>query len=426
MGTVYSTMSWVTVTTDSHFPIQNLPYGVFSTVSEPGLRIGVAIGNHVLDLAKISHLFTGPLLAHHQDVFTATTLNSLMGLTREHWAEARTTITSLLSADNPTIRDDDNLRNIALVSQDQVKMHLPASIGDYTDFYSSLDHATNVGTMFRGKENALMPNWKYLPVGYHGRASSVVVSGTPIRRPLGQTKPVDTDPPKFGPCRLMDFELEMAFFVGGPPTDLGSPIKIEDAEDHIFGMVVMNDWSARDIQKWEYVPLGPFGAKNLGTSISPWVVTMEALKPFVVPNYVQDPPPFPYLRHEDPYTFDIHLEVAIKPAGSSTSTIVSRSNFKYMYWTMKQQLAHHTITGCNMRPGDLLASGTISGPDPSSYGSMLELSWKGSKTVPLSEGGERKFIKDGDNVIMTGVCKGDGYNVGFGSVEGQVLPAHPL
>merc|ERR1711887_237363 len=426
MGTVYSTMSWVTVTTDSHFPIQNLPYGVFSTVSEPGPRIGVAIGNHVLDLAKISHLFTGPLLAHHQDVFTATTLNSLMGLTREHWAEARTTITSLLSADNPTIRDDDNLRNIALVDQDQVKMHLPASIGDYTDFYSSLDHATNVGTMFRGKDNALMPNWKYLPVGYHGRASSVVVSGTPIRRPMGQTKPVDTDPPKFGPCRLMDFELEMAFFVGGPPTDLGSPINIEDAEDHIFGMVVMNDWSARDIQKWEYVPLGPFGAKNLGTSISPWVVTMEALKPFVVPNYNQDPPPFPYLQHDDPYTFDINLEVAIKSAGSSISTTVSRSNFKYMYWTMKQQLAHHTITGCNMRPGDLLASGTISGPDPSSYGSMLELSWRGSKPISLTGGGERKFLQDGDTVTMTGVCQGEKYSVGFGTVEGRVLPAIQL
>merc|ERR1711942_208487 len=378
------------------------------------------------DLAKISHLFTGPLLAHHQDVFTATTLNSLMGLTRDHWAEARATITSLLSADNPTIRDDDHLRNIALVSQDQVKMHLPATIGDYTDFYSSLDHATNVGTMFRGKENALMPNWKYLPVGYHGRASSVVVSGTPIRRPNGQTRPVDTEPPKFGPCRLMDFELEMAFFVGGEENKLGSTIKINEADEHIFGMVVMNDWSARDIQKWEYVPLGPFGAKNLGTSISPWVVTMEALKPFALPNYVQDPTPFPYLQHADPYTFDVNLEVSIKPAASSTPSVVSQSNFKYMYWTMKQQLAHHTVTGCNMKPGDLLASGTISGPEPSSLGSMLELSWRGSKPVPLSDGGERKFLQDGDTVIMTGLCKGQGYNVGFGSVEGVVLPALQL
>merc|ERR1712142_689830 len=366
-------MSWVPVTADSHFPLQNLPYGVFSTASEPGPRIGVAIGSQVLDLSKISHLFTGPLLAHHQDVFRATTLNGLMGLTKAHWAEARATITSLLSAGNPTIRDDENLKNLAMVSQDQVKMHLPASIGDYTDFYSSLDHATNVGIMFRGKENALMPNWKYLPVGYHGRASSVVVSGTPIRRPLGQTKPVDTEPPKFGPCRLMDF-----------------------------------------------------GAKNLGTSISPWVVTMEALKPFAVPNYVQDPAPFPYLQHADPYTFDVNLEVSIKPASSSTPSVVSQSNFKYMYWTMKQQLAHHTVTGCNMKPEDLLASGTISGPEPSSFGSMLELSWRGSKPVPLSDGGERKFLQDGDTVIMTGVCKGQGYNVGFGSVEGLVLPAVQL
>merc|ERR1711970_784570 len=422
MGTVYSTMSWVTVPTDSHFPIQNLPYGVFSTVSEPGPRIGVAIGNHVLDLAKISHLFTGPLLAHHQDVFTATTLNSLMGLTKEHWAEARATIASLLRADNPTIRDDDNLRNIALVSQDQVKMHLPASIGDYTDFYSSLDHATNVGIMFRGKENALMPNWKYIPVGYHGRASSVVVSGTDIRRPNGQTKPVDTEPPKFGPCKLMDFELEMAFFVGGPAVPLGQTIRMAEAEEHIFGMVLMNDWSARDIQKWEYVPLGPFLGKNLGTSISAWVVPMEALKPFKVDNYKQDPRPFPYLQHNDQYTYDIDLTVKIKPENGPPTT-VSRSNFRYMYWTMKQQLVHHSITGCNMNPGDLLASGTISGPDPSSFGSMLEICWKGTKPVPMEGGGERKFLQDGDTVLMEAVCQKNGIRLGFGTVEGKILPA---
>merc|ERR1712025_921515 len=423
MGVYYS-MSWVTVTTDSHFPIQNLPYGVFSTVSEPGPRIGVAIGSHVLDLSKISHLFTGPLLAHHQDVFRATTLNGLMGLTKAHWAEARATITSLLSAGNPTIKDDDNLKNLAMVSQDQVKMHLPASIGDYTDFYSSLDHATNVGMMFRGKENALMPNWKYLPVGYHGRASSVVVSGTPIRRPHGQTKPSEDNPPQYGPCKLMDFELEMAFFVGGEENKLGSTITAENACDHIFGMVLMNDWSARDIQKWEYVPLGPFGAKNLGTSISPWVVTMEALQPFAVENSPQDPQPFPYLRHNDPYTFDVALEVSIQPEGEANSSVVSRSNFKHMYWTMKQQLAHHTVTGCNMRPGDLLASGTISGPEPSSYGSMLELSWRGTKPLQLENGGgERKFLKDGDNVIIRGLCSGNGYLLGFGQVDGKVLPA---
>merc|ERR1719312_1826871 len=266
-------------------------------------------------------------------------------------------------------------------------MHLPADIGDYTDFYSSIDHATNVGTMFRGKENALMPNWKHLPVGYHGRASSVVVSGTPIRRPNGQTVAGDDVPPKFGPCRLMDFELETAFFTG-PATKMGDPIPIEKAGDHIFGMVLMNDWSARDIQKWEYVPLGPFGAKNLGTTISPWVVTMEALMPFAFPNYVQDPTPFPYLQHNDAYTFDVALEVSIQPEGEANSSVVSRSNFKHMYWTMKQQLVHHTVTGCNMRPGDLLASGTISGPEPSSYGSMLELSWRGAKTVALGSSGQ--------------------------------------
>jgi len=416
-------MSWVAVTADSHFPIQNLPYGIFSTAEQPQHRIGVAIGDQILDLSKISHLFTGPLLKPNQHVFRAATLNSLMALSRAHWTEARQTITQLLQSSCPTIRDSP-LKECALVPQASARMHLPATIGDYTDFYSSLDHATNVGIMFRGKENALMPNWKYLPVGYHGRASSVVVSGTPIRRPLGQTRPVDTEPPKFGPCRLMDFELEMAFFVGGSCPSMGTPITAEQADDYIFGMVVMNDWSARDIQKWEYVPLGPFGAKNLGTSISPWVVTMEALKPFAVPNYAQDPVPFPYLRHTDPYTFDMDLEVSIQPEGGQGG-VVSKSNFKYMYWTMKQQLAHHTVTGCNMRPGDLLASGTISGPEPTSFGSMLELSWRGSKTVQLGESGaERKFLQDGDTVSMTGVCRGQGFNVGFGSVIGKVLPAN--
>jgi len=418
-------MSWVQYSKDSQFPIQNLPYGVFSTADQPEHRIGVAIGDKVLDLSKISDLFDGPLLKNNQSVFRDATLNRLMGLSSSHWAEARATLTSLLSPSCATLAASPLVvSGRALVPQAEATMHLPATIGDYTDFYSSLDHATNVGTMFRGKENALMPNWKYLPVGYHGRASSVVVSGTPVRRPNGQTKPVDTEPPKFGPCRLMDFELEMAFFVGGEATKLGEPILAEQAHEHIFGMTLMNDWSARDIQKWEYIPLGPFGAKNLGTSISPWVVTMEAVKPFLVPNSPQDPEPFPYLKHSDPYTFDVALEVAIQPEGEAASSVVSRSNFKHMYWTMKQQLAHHTVTGCNMRPGDLLASGTISGPEPSSYGSMLELSWRGTKPLQLENGGgERKFLKDGDNVIIKGVCQGDGYIVGFGQVEGIVLPA---
>jgi len=415
-------MSWVPVPSSSNFPIENLPYGIFSTASEPQHRIGVAIGDHILDLSKISYLFDGPLLTDNQTVFQQPTLNGLMSLTRSCWVEARKRLTSLLSSSCSTIRDDAQLKDRCLVLQSEATMHLPAKIGDYTDFYSSLDHATNVGTMFRGKDNALMPNWKYLPVGYHGRASSVVVSGTPIRRPNGQTRPVDTEPPKFGPCRLMDFELEMAFFVGGVTPAMGQPINMKNVEEHIFGMVVMNDWSARDIQKWEYIPLGPFGAKNLGTSISPWVVTMEALKPFAVDNYQQNPKPFKYLEHTDKYTFDIKLNVSVQPDGGQPTTIAV-SNFKHMYWTMKQQLVHHSITGCNMSPGDLLASGTISGPDASSFGSMLELTWRGTKPLKLDDGTERKFLQDGDTVIMEGVCQANGVRIGFGSVTGKVMPA---
>merc|ERR1719369_945889 len=410
----------VEIPLDSDFTLDNLPYGVFSVPPGKTHRLGVAIGGHVLDLSRVRLLFDGPLMKEHQQVFESRVLNDFMSLSHRHWAEARTTIRGLLTTEKERLPSD------ALVPMEAVILHLPAAIGDYTDFYSSIDHATNVGTMFRGKDNALMPNWKYLPVGYHGRASSVVVSGTPVRRPNGQTRPVDTEPPKFGPCRLMDFELEMAFFVGGDCPPMGDSITAQDADKHIFGMVLMNDWSARDIQKWEYIPLGPFGAKNLGTSISPWVVTMEALKPFAVPNYEQDPAPFPYLQHADPFTFNIELDVEIHPKDGQGGT-VSKSNFRYMYWTMKQQLAHHTVTGCNMRPGDLLASGTISGPEPGSFGSMLELSWRGAKTVPLgSSGQERKFLQDGDTVKMVGVCRGAGFSIGFGEASGVVLPAHQL
>ncbi|XP_064425845.1 fumarylacetoacetase isoform X4 [Mirounga angustirostris] len=272
--------------------------------------------------------------------------------------------------------------------------------GDYTDFYSSRHHATNVGIMFRGKENALMPNWLHIPVGYHGRASSVVVSGTPIRRPMGQMSPDDSKPPVYGACKLLDMELEMAFFVG-PGNNFGEPIPISRAHEHIFGMVLMNDWSARDIQKWEYVPLGPFLGKSLGTTISPWVVPMEALMPFAVPNPEQDPRPLPYLRHDQPYSFDISLSVTLKGEGMRQAATICKSNFKYMYWTMLQQLTHHTVNGCNLRPGDLLASGTISGPEPESFGSMLELSWRGTKAIELGHGHTRKFLLDGDEVIIT-------------------------
>ncbi|KAL3287596.1 hypothetical protein HHI36_002065 [Cryptolaemus montrouzieri] len=408
------------------FPIQNLPYGVFSTADNPTHRIGVAIGDLILDLKEISHLLNGPYLKNHENVFREETLNGFMGLDKNCWLEARNTLQHLLSGQNPILRDNPELKSKAFVKQNDAIMHLPAKIGDYTDFYSSIHHATNVGIMFRSKENALMPNWKYLPVGYHGRASSVVVSGTPIHRPHGQTLIADGTPPVFGTSKLMDFELEMAFFVGGKTNKLGEPISVKNAQDNIFGFVLMNDWSARDVQKWEYVPLGPFTAKNVGTTISPWVVTTLALEPFVVDNYPQDPEPFAYLKHEDKFNFDIKLEVQLKPEGSNTPTTICRSNYKYLYWTAKQQLAHHTITGCNMNPGDLLASGTISGETSDSFGSLLELSWKGAKPIRLTDGSQRKFLQDGDSVIMQGICKGDDYNIGFGICEGKLLPALSL
>ncbi|XP_050301211.1 fumarylacetoacetase isoform X2 [Anthonomus grandis grandis] len=348
-----------------------------------------------------------------------------MSLGLSEWKEARNRLQELLSEDVATLRDNTELRERAFILQSEAKMHLPAHIGDYTDFYSSIHHATNVGIMFRDKNNALLPNWRHLPVGYHGRASSVVISGTPIHRPYGQTLPVEGAAPVFGPCKLMDFELEMAFFVGGS-NKLGEPISVQKAHEHIFGFVIMNDWSARDIQKWEYVPLGPFTAKNLGTSLSPWVVTTLALEPFIVDNYPQEPEPFPYLKHNDKFNFDISLEVDITPKDSNVSTTVCRSNFKHLYWTVKQQLAHHTVTGCNVNPGDLMASGTISGETSDSFGSLLELSWKGTKPIKLHDGTQRKFLQDGDTVTMKAFCEGEGYNVGFGVCTGQLLPAREI
>ncbi|KAJ7372879.1 hypothetical protein OS493_016806 [Desmophyllum pertusum] len=415
-------MSFIQVSPESHFPIQNLPYGVFSTSDNQKPRIGVAIGEYVLDLSEIINLFTGPLMSQRKSVLQEQTLNGLMGLGKDAWKETRATLQKILSVDEAVLRDNSALRARCLIPQNSVTMHLPASIGDYTDFYSSKNHATNVGTMFRGKDNALMPNWLHLPVGYHGRASSVVVSGTPVRRPAGQTRPDDTKPPVFGPCKLMDFELEMAFFCG-PGNNLGEPITMDKAKEHIFGMVVMNDWSARDIQKWEYVPLGPFLAKNFSTSISPWVVTMDALEAFALANPVQDPVPLPYLQHSDRYTFDVNLQVALHCEKTEMPVTICSANLKHMYWTPKQQLVHHTVTGCNVRPGDLMGSGTISGETPDSYGSMLELSWKGTKPLDLGGGVTRKFLQDGDEVIMTGYCQGDGYRVGFGECRGKILPA---
>ncbi|RNA26932.1 fumarylacetoacetase [Brachionus plicatilis] len=417
-------MSFIKVDANCDFSYQNLPYGIFSTSDSVQHRIGVAIGDYVLDVSQVAHLFNGPCMKDKQDVLRQSTLNQFMSLGHLFWKETRARLQELLSESCPTLRDDKELRAKAIIDRSKCKMHLPAQIGDYTDFYSSRQHATNVGIMFRGKENALMPNWLHLPVGYHGRASSVVVSGTPVRRPVGQMRPDDTKPPVFGPCKLLDFELEMAFFVG-PGNELGQHIPVEKAHEHIFGMVVMNDWSARDIQKWEYVPLGPFTAKNFATSISPWVVTMEALMPFVLKGEEQNPKPFKYLQHEDPYMFNINLEVKLKPGDIDMEKTISRSNFKYMYWSMKQQLAHHTITGCNARPGDLLASGTISGESKDSFGSLLEITWRGSEPILFDSEGKLKrvFLQDGDTITMKGFCQGDGYRVGFGECTGTVLPA---
>lgn len=415
--------SFVPVEATSHFPIQNLPYGVFCKKGETNPRIGVAIGDFVLDLSLLERngLFKGTSV-HNAKAFSAPTLNPFMSLGKKAWQEVRSTVSHLLREDEPTLRDNASLHSNVLIPQNRVQMHLPFEIGDYTDFYSSREHATNVGTLFRGKDKALMPNYLWIPVGYHGRASSVVVSGTDLRRPMGQTKKDDNDAPAFGPSRLVDFELEMGFVIG-PGSKLGQPIPVNQTADHVFGMVIVNDWSARDIQKWEYVPLGPFQGKSFGTSISPWVVTMAALKPFRCDGPKQDPAPLAYLQNDKAQAFDIQLEVMLQGEQMSEGHVICRSNHKYLYWSIAQQLAHHTVNGCNVRTGDLMASGTISGPTPDSYGSMLELSWAGQKPLTLPDGSQRKFIQDGDRITMTGWCQGDGYRVGFGEVTGRILPA---
>lgn len=416
---------------DCPFSIQNLPYGIFERVgpTKSSPRVGIAIGDMILDLSAVATEMKAELkFSFDTSCFNESSLNALMALGPDAWAETRVKAASILDGSDGKLKDP-ALRAKVLVPMKECKMHLPAKIGDYTDFYSSREHATNVGTMFRGKENALMPNWLTLPVGYHGRASSVVVSGTGIRRPYGQQQKHPTDKTQgsvFGVCKLMDFELEVGAFVGvGNP--LGSRIDVNNAaEENIFGLVLMNDWSARDIQKWEYVPLGPFGGKNLGTTISPWVVPLPALAPFRSATSVgtQSPTPHKYLQMKDYRSYDIKLQVAIEnKAWGGKSHVVCKSNFKNMYWTVEQQLAHHTITGCNMKPGDLYGSGTISGSTPDSFGSMLELCWKGTKPLAMPDGSQRKFLKDGDDVVMTGYCQGDGYRVGFGECRGVVLPA---
>ncbi|UYO39564.1 fumarylacetoacetase [Rhodopseudomonas palustris] len=411
--------SFVEVKPESDFPIQNLPYGVFSTADHPSPRVGVAIGDHVLDLAALQ---AAKLLDLPEGVFAQGSINAFMALGPNVWRSTRARISALLRHDNAELRDTAELRAKALLPMHQVKLHLPLRVEGFTDFYSSKEHATNVGTMFRDKTNPLLPNWLHIPIGYNGRASTVVVSGTAIHRPRGQLKPPSAELPSFGPCKRLDFELEIGVVVGQSSV-MGSMLTEAQAEEMIFGFTLLNDWSARDIQQWEYVPLGPFQAKAFATSISPWIVTREALEPFRVAGPVQDPAPLPYLQQKGANNYDMALEVALRTPAMPQPARISATNFKYMYWSSVQQLVHHASSGCAMSVGDLLGSGTVSGPEKDQLGSLLELSWNGTEPLQLPGGESRSFLEDGDSLVMRGWCQGDGYRVGFGEVEGTVLAA---
>jgi fumarylacetoacetase len=425
--------SFLDLPADTPFPLENLPYGVFSREDDATPRVGVAVGDRVLDLSVLeAHGLLELDELRGVRVFMGTSLNAFMAAGPAAWSAVRARLQRLLMADGDSeLCDNLDLQGQAWVSQKEALMHLPATVGDYTDFYASRQHATNVGVMFRGRDNALMPNWLHLPVGYHGRASSLVVSGTPVVRPHGQTLPTGETAPVFGPSKELDFELELGAFVGvGNPQ--GRQIPVGEAGDHIFGYALVNDWSARDVQRWEYVPLGPFLAKNFATTVAPWIVPAEALAPFRVAGEAQsaeagNPEPLPYLQQAEPRALDIQLEVRLETEGmrrdGAEPAVISRSNAQHLYWSFAQQLAHHTVNGCNMRPGDLLASGTISGDTESSYGSLLELSWRGERPVQLPSGETRAFLQDGDRLIVSGWAQGDGYRIGFGEAEGLVLPA---
>jgi fumarylacetoacetase len=411
--------SWIEIADNSDFSIHNIPFGIYKSAHGP--RVATAIGDYVVDLFELN---AAGLFSHFNipnEVFKSAYLNDFITLGKTTTNGVRLRLQALFSDENTELKDNQALRDAAMWPMNITEMMLPVQIGDYTDFYSSEDHATNVGKMFRDPANALLPNWKHLPVGYHGRSSSIVISGTPIHRPKGQTKLDTEELPTFGPSKRLDFELEMAFIVG-KETQLGDTITTADADKYIFGMVIFNDWSARDIQKWEYVPLGPFLAKNFGSSISPWVVTMEALEPFRTKGTVQDPKVLPYLEYQGDKNIDINLDVLLTPPNGTENTI-SQSNYKYMYWTMEQQLAHHTVNGCNVRVGDMMASGTISGPEQTSFGSMLELSWGGKNALTLNDGTERRFIEDGDTVTMRAYAVHNDKRVGFGEVKATILPA---
>jgi fumarylacetoacetase len=413
--------SFLEVDPTSDFPIQNLPYGVFSTPASPRPRVGLAIGNTILDLAVLEaeRLID---LAPAQGVFAQASINAFMAMGPKIWSQTRGRISELLRHDNPRLRDDKILRERVLVPMANAQLYLPIEIAGYTDFYSSREHATNVGVMFRGKDNALQPNWLHMPIAYNGRASTVVVSGTRVRRPRGQLKPPSAEVPSFAPCKRLDFELEMGVVIG-QSSPMGEMLTEKQAEGMIFGFVLLNDWSARDIQQWEYVPLGPFQAKAFATSISPWIVTREALEPFRVHGPRQDPTPLPYLQQAQPNNYDLDLDVSLRATQMNEAATICRTNFKYMYWSSVQQLVHHASSGCAMNVGDLLGSGTISGPEKHQRGSLLEISWNGTEPVELANGIVRTFLDDGDSLRFRGWCQGDGYRVGFGEVEGTILPA---
>lgn len=415
--------TWIPIPDNTDFPIQNIPFGVFITKDDV-VTIGTRIGDTAIDMGALQQLGYFEGIEITDDLFMQDTLNDFISMGKKTWRLVRNRIADIFDENNNLLKENKAHTDVVLFAVSEIEMQLPVQIGDYTDFYSSKEHATNVGKMFRDPENALLPNWLHIPVGYHGRSSTIVPSGIPVHRPFGQTLPNGATQPVFGPSKLVDFELETAFIT----TDaniMGENIPVGEAEDYIFGMVLLNDWSARDIQKWEYVPLGPFLAKNFASSISPWIITMDALEPYRVDSPAQSPEPLPYLQQTGKHAFDIHLQVAITPENSQEK-IVCNSNFKYMYWTMSQQLAHHTINGCRINSGDMMGSGTISGSTEDSFGSMLELTWGGKNPIAMPNGTERKFIEDGDTVTMRGFCDANGIRIGFGEVRTKLLAPVPL
>ena len=412
--------SWIEVKPDSDFSIQNIPFGIY-TDEKVAHHASSAIGEYILDLHEMQEAGYFKEISLPHNIFAKQKLNGFISLGKDITRSVRNRISELLTIENKELQNNPEHRALIVKKQSDIRMLVPVKIGDYTDFYSSIDHATNIGKMIRDPENALMPNWKHIPVGYHGRASSICVSGHSFHRPKGQTKPADAEVPVFGPCKLLDFELETAFIIG-KQTQMGESVSTEKADDYIFGMVLFNDWSARDIQTWEYVPLGPFLAKNFASTISPWIVTLDALEPFRVEGYKQDPKVLPYLEYSGNKNIDINLETYIQPENSEP-TRVCESNYRFMYWTMEQQLAHHTVNGCNVNVGDMMGSGTISGPEKHQFGSMMELTWRGTNPLKLKDGSERKFINDNDTVIMKGYCQKNNVRVGFGECKAKVLAA---